>query len=294
MICEADGMKESILKKIEQGFDGFSKGQKAIANYITEHYEKAAYMTAAKLGKLADVSESTVVRFACELGFEGYPDFQRSLRELVRTNLTSFQRVEVSDSMIGDKDILTQVVLADAEKLRNTLDTIDRGAFEDAVDKIICAKRIYILGVRSSATLAGFLHYNLQMAFDNLTLVQTTSGSEMLEQIMRIGKDDVMIAISFPRYSKRIINAVEFAKHKGANVIALTDSNASPIAQNADQVLTASSDMASFVDSLVAPMSIINAIAVSVAKKKKEELTVRLKTLEEIWDEYDVYDKDHE
>ena len=287
-------MKESILKKIEQGFDGFSKGQKSIANYITAHYEKAAYMTAAKLGALADVSESTVVRFACQLGFDGYPEFQRALRELVRTNLTSFQRVEVSDSIIGDKDILTQVVLSDAEKLRNTLDTIDRGAFENAVDKIIGAKRIYILGVRSSATLAGFLHYNLQMAFDNLTLVQTTSGSEMLEQIMRIDKDDVMIAISFPRYSKRIINAVEFAKDKGADVIALTDSNASPIAQSADQVLTASSDMASFVDSLVAPMSIINAIAVSVAKKKKEELTVRLKTLEEIWDEYDVYDKEHE
>lgn len=287
-------MKESILKKIEQGFDGFSKGQKSIANYITAHYEKAAYMTAAKLGALADVSESTVVRFACQLGFDGYPEFQRALRELVRTNLTSFQRVEVSDSIIGDKDILTQVVLSDAEKLRNTLDTIDRAAFENAVDKIIGAKRIYILGVRSSATLAGFLHYNLQMAFDNLTLVQTTSGSEMLEQIMRIDKDDVMIAISFPRYSKRIINAVEFAKDKGADVIALTDSNASPIAQSADQVLTASSDMASFVDSLVAPMSIINAIAVSVAKKKKEELTVRLKTLEEIWDEYDVYDKEHE
>ena len=287
-------MKESVLKKIELGFDGFSKGQKAIAKYITEHYEKAAYMTAAKLGKLAVVSESTVVRFACELGFDGYPDFQRALKELVKTNLTSFQRVEVSDSMIGDKDILTQVVLSDVEKLRITLDNIDRRAFESAVDKIISAKRIYILGVRSSATLAGFLHYNLQMAFDNLTLVQTTSGSEMLEQIMRIDKDDVMIAISFPRYSKRIINAVEFARHKGANVVALTDSNASPIAQNADQVLTANSDMASFVDSLVAPMSIINAIAVSVAKKKKEELTVRLKTLEDIWDEYDVYDKDHE
>ena len=287
-------MKESVLKKIELGYEGFSKGQKAIADYITEHYEKAAYMTAAKLGKLADVSESTVVRFACELGFSGYPEFQKALRELVRTNLTSFQRVEVSDSMIGDKDILTQVVLADVERLRNTLDTIDRKAFEAAVDKIIGAKRIYILGVRSSATLAGFLHYNLQMAFDNLTLVQTTSGSEMLEQIMRIGNDDVVMAISFPRYSKRIINAVEFAKHKGANVIALTDSNASPIAQSADQVLTANSDMASFVDSLVAPMSIINAIAVSVAKKKKEELTVRLKTLEEIWDEYDVYDKNHE
>ena len=287
-------MKESILKKIELGYDGFSKGRKAIADYVSKHYEKAAYMTAAKLGQLVDVSESTVVRFACELGFDGYPDFQKSLRELVRTNLTSIQRMEVSDSIIGDKDILTQVVLSDAEKLRNTLDTIDRKAFEQAVDKIICAKRIYILGVRSSATLAGFLHYNLQMAFDNLTLVQTTSGSEMLEQIMRINKDDVMIAISFPRYSKRIINAVEFAKDKGANVVALTDSNASPIAGSADQVLTANSDMASFVDSLVAPMSVINAIAVSVAKKKKEELTIRLKTLEEIWDEYDVYDKDHE
>lgn len=287
-------MKESILKKIEIGYDGFSKGQKAIADYITGHYEKAAYMTAAKLGKLANVSESTVVRFAERLGFDGYPEFQKVLRGLVKTNLTSFERVEVSDSMIGDKDILTQVLLADAEKLRNTLDTIDRRAFEDAVDKIIAAKRIYILGVRSSATLAGFLHHNLHMAFDNLTLVQTTSGSEMLEQLMHIDKDDVMIAISFPRYSKRIVNAVDFAKGKGADIIALTDSNTSPIAQNADQVLAANSDMASFVDSLVAPMSIINAIAVSVAKKKKEELTVRLKTLEKIWDDYDVYDKNYE
>ena len=284
-------MKESILKKIELGYGGFSKGQKSIADYVSEHYEKAAFMTAAKLGKYADVSESTVVRFACELGFDGYPEFQKSLRELVRTNLTSFQRVEVSDSIIGDKDVLTQVILSDAEKLRNTLESIDREAFEKAVDKLIGAKKIYILGVRSSATLAGFLHYNLQMAFDNITLVQTTSGNEMLEQIMRIDKDDVMVAISFPRYSKRIINAVDFAKAKGANIIALTDSVASPIAQSSDQLLTASSDMASFVDSLVAPMSIINAIAVSVAKKKKEELTVRLKTLEEIWDEYDVYDK---
>ncbi len=284
-------MKDSILKRIERGYDGFSKGQKAIADFITAHYDKAAFMTAAKLGGYANVSESTVVRFACELGFGGYPEFQRSLRELVRNNLTSFQRVEVSDSIIGDKDVLTQVILSDADKLRNTLESIDRTAFEKAVDKLVGAKRIYILGVRSSATLAGFLHHNLQMAFDNITLVQTTSGNEMLEQIMRIGKEDVMVAISFPRYSKRIINAVEFAKDNGANIIALTDSVDSPIAQSADQLLTASSDMASFVDSLVAPMSIINAIVVSVAKKKKEELTVRLKTLEKIWDEYDVYDK---
>lgn len=287
-------MEESILKKIELGYDNFSKGQKVIADYVVKHYDKVAYMTAAKLGELANVSESTVVRFACELGFDGYPEFRRDLRKLVRTSLTSFQRIEVSDSVLGDKDILTQVILSDVENLRNTLDTIDRNAFEKAVDKIIGAKRIYILGVRASATLAGFLHYNLTMAFDNLTLVQTTSGNEMLEQIMRIDKDDVMIAISFPRYSKRIINAVEFAKDKGADIVALTDSMASPIAQNADQVLTANSDMASFVDSLVAPISVINAIAVYVAKKKKEELTVRLKTLEKIWDEYDVYDKNYE
>ena len=284
-------MDTNLLKEIESRFNGFSKGQKSIARYILEHYEKAAYMTAAKLGALVEVSESTVVRFANELGFDGYPALQVALRELVRTNLTSFQRIEVSDSIIGDKNVLEQVLLSDAEKLRRTLDSIDRDAFDAAVDKIINANRIYIIGVRSSATLAGFLHYNLQMAFDNLTLVQTTSGNEMLEQIMHIGKGDVMIAISFPRYSKRIIKAVEFAKRNGADVVALTDRETSPIAREADQLLTANSDMASFVDSLVAPLSIINAIVVAVGKKKREELTARLKRLEEIWDEYDVYDK---
>ena len=284
-------MEANLLKSMESRFDGFSKGQKNIARYILEHYEKAAYMTAAKLGALVNVSESTVVRFANELGYDGYPAFQAALRELVRTNLTSFQRVEVSDSIIGDRDVLDQVLLSDAEKIRRTLDSVDRRAFDEAVDRMINARRIYIIGVRSSATLAGFLHYNLQMAFDNLALVQTTSGNEMLEQIMRIGKGDVMIAISFPRYSKRIIKAVEFAKRSGADVVALTDRESSPIAKQADQLLTANSDMASFVDSLVAPLSIINAIAVAVGKKKREELTERLRKLEAIWDEYDVYDK---
>ena len=284
-------MEANLLRVIESRFDGFSKGQKNIARYILEHYEKAAYMTAAKLGVLVNVSESTVVRFANELGFDGYPAMQTALRELVRTNLTSFQRVEVSDSIIGDRDVLEQVLLSDAEKIRRTLDAIDRHAFNEAVDKIINAKRIYIIGVRSSATLAVSLHYNLQMVFDNLTLVQTTSGNEMFEQIMRIGEGDVMIAISFPRYSKRIIKAVEFAKKSGADVVALTDRETSPIAREADQLLTANSDMASFMDSLVAPLSIINAIVVAVGKKKREELTARLKKLEEIWDEYDVYDK---
>ena len=284
-------MPSNLLNIIEDRFEGFSKGQKSIAQYILEHYEKAAYMTAAKLGSLAGVSESTVVRFADELGYAGYPGLQRALRELVRTNLTSFQRVEVADTIIGDKDVLEQVLLSDAEKIRRTLESIDRVAFDKAVDNIINAKRIYIIGVRSSATLAGFLHYNLQMVFDNLTLVQTTSGNEMLEQIMRVGEEDVVIAISFPRYSKRIIKAVEFAKKNGADVVALTDRATSPIAKEADQLLTANSDMASFVDSLVAPLSIINAIIASVTKKKREEITERLKKLEEIWDEYDVYDK---
>ncbi len=287
-------MKSDLLKNMELRFAEFSKGQKNIAKYVLEHYEKAAYMTAAKLGSLVGVSESTVVRFAIELGFEGYPELQRALQELVRTRLTSFQRIEVSDALIGDKDILEQVLLSDVEKLRQTLESVDREAFDLAIDRIISAKRIYILGVRSSASLAGFLYYHLQMAFDNLTLVQTTSGNEMLEQIMRIDRDDVMIAISFPRYSKRIVKAVEFACRKGANVVALTDSKESPIAENANQLLAANSDMASFVDSLVAPLSIVNAIIVAVARKKKEELTNRLRTLEQIWDEYDVYEKNHD
>ena len=294
IFSEAGGvtaMQSNLLNIIEARFDRLSKGQKSIARYILNHYEKAAYMTAAKLGNLAEVSESTVVRFANELGFEGYPELQRALQELVRTNLTSFQRVEVSDSIIGDKNVLDQVLLSDAEKIRKTLETIDKDAFDKAVDNIIGAKRIYIIGVRSSATLAGFLHYSLQMIFDNLTLVQTTSGNEMFEQIMNIEEGDVMIAISFPRYSKRIIKAVEFAKRNGANVVALTDRATSPIAADADQLLTANSDMASFVDSLVAPLSIINAIIAALARKKRDELTERLRKLEEIWDEYDVYDK---
>ncbi len=287
-------MKSDLLKKIEKRYPDLSKGHKSIARYILDHYEKAAYMTAAKLGSITGVSESTVVRFAGEIGFEGYPEFERALQELVRTRLTSFQRVEVTDALMGDKDVLEQVLLSDADKIRQTLDSCDREAFNRAVDHIIAAKRIYILGVRSSAALAGFLHYNLQMVFDNLTLVQTTSGNEMLEQIMRIGAEDVMIAISFPRYSKRIIKAVEFAASKGTNIVALTDSAESPIAGGASQLLTANSDMASFVDSLVAPLSIVNAIIAAVARKKRDELTDRLRTLEKIWDEYDVYDKSHE
>lgn len=286
-----ENMKRNFLNLLESQMSTFSKGQRLIAKYVIDNYDKAAYMTASKLGAEVNVSESTVVRFANELGFEGYPDFQHSLQEYVRTKLTSFQRIEVTNNLLGDSDILTKVLVADSDNIRHTLEGLDRDEFETSVDKIINAKNVYILGVRSSSYLAGFLSYNLNMIFDNVRLVQTTSGNEMFEQIMNIGEDDVMIGISFPRYSKRIINAVDYAKSKGANVIAISDSELSPIAHQADHVLVAKNEMVSFVDSLAAPMSLINAIIVAIAKKKQDELSVRLRRLEEIWDEYDVYDK---
>lgn len=284
-------MKRNLIAMIEEGMPTFSKGQKRIANYILEHYDKAAYMTASKMGALVGVSESTVVRFAIELGFDGYPDMQKSLQELIRMKLTSVQRVEVTNSLIGEGDVLEKILMSDAEKIRHTLEEIDRDAFEAAVDKIVEAEKIYIIGVRSSSSLAGFLNFNFRMMFDNVKFVQTTSGSEMFEQIMSIGKNDVMIAISFPRYSKRIVNAVEYAHNAGADVISLTDSHQSPIAGVADQLLLARSDLVSFVDSLVAPLSIINAIIVAVSRKKMDDIRVRFDKLEKIWDEYEVYDK---
>ena len=284
-------MKRNLLKEIKERMPTFSKGQKLISVYILDNYDKAAYMTAAKLGAIVNVSESTVVRFAIELGFDGYPEFQHALQEIVRTKLTSFQRIEVTNNIIGDGDVLTKVLLADSDKIRHTLEEIDRAAFESAVEKIVNARRIYVVGVRSSSALASFLGHSLGQIFDEVKILEPTSGSEMFEQILNIGEEDVIIAISFPRYSKKIINAVDYAKHRGAGVIAITDSSMSPIAQGASQVLLARSDMASFVDSLVAPLSIINAIIVAVSRAKQDELTERLRKLEEIWDEYDVYDK---
>ncbi|MBE6589329.1 MAG: MurR/RpiR family transcriptional regulator [Ruminococcaceae bacterium] len=269
----------------------FSKGQRSIAVYVLSHYDKAAYLTASRLGAIVGVSESTVVRFAVELGFSGYPDFQAALQKLVRNRLTSVQRMEVTNNLIGEDEVLDKVLLSDMEKIRKTLEEIDHVSFESAVSAIAEAKNIYIIGVRSSSFLAGFLNYSLRMIFDQVRFVQTTSGSEMFEQIMSIGEGDVMIAISFPRYSTRIINAVEYARGKGADVVALTDSELSPIASYANQLLIAHSDMASFVDSLSAPLSIINALVVAVARKKQDEISERLRILEEVWDRYDVYDK---
>lgn len=269
----------------------FSKGQKQIARFIIDHYDKAAYMTASKMGAEVGISESTVVRFVMELGYEGYAEFQKSLQEIIRTKLTAFQRVEVTNSRMGDGDILKNVLMSDIDKIRRTLEYIDPVSFNNAVDRIVTARNIYIIGVRSSSSLAGFLNYNFRMMFDNVKFVQTTSGSEMFEQIMNIGKDDVMIAISFPRYSKRIIHAVEYARGTGADVISLTDSPESPIALHASYLLVAQSDMVSFVDSLVAPLSVINALIVAVSRKRQDEFAERLRKLEVIWDKYDVYNK---
>lgn len=284
-------MKRDILRTIEENMDGFSKGQRQIARYLLAHYDKAAYMTAAKLGSEVSVSESTVVRFVMELGYAGYPEFQKALQDLIRTKLTSFQRMEVTNHLIGDGDVLEKVLMADVDKIRRTLEGISREDFASAVDALVNARNIYIMGVRSSSALSGFLAYNLHMIFDNVRLIETTAGSELFQQIMNVGEGDVVFAISFPRYSKRVVKAVEYARRAGADVVALTDSTESPLAAFASQLLIAQSDMASFVDSLAAPLSIINAIVVGVSRAKEGEVKERLQRLERIWDEYDVYEK---
>lgn len=284
-------MTQDISSLINEKYSSFSKCQRRIAVAVLESCEKAAYMTAAKLGELVGVSESTVVRFAIELGFDGYPAFQRAVQELVRVRLTPNQRIEVTNLRIGDKEVLDNVMNADVDKIKYTLEHIDRAAFSASVDALLRARYIYIIGVRSSAALASFLHFNLSLIFDNVKLVTPTSSSEVFEQILDIGADDVMIAISFPRYSTKIINAVKYASTRGTTVIALTDSATAPIAGPATHVLTAQSDMASFVDSLAAPLSVINAMLVDVTRRREKEVRARFDRLEHVWDEYDVYAK---
>ena len=283
-------MARNLLKEIEDSIPKFSKSQKLISKYILENYDKAAYMTASKLGATVSVSESTVVRFAIELGFEGYPEFQHSLQEIVRIRLTSFQRMDVTNNLIGDGDVLTKVLNSDIDKIKRTIEEIDREAFEKSVDALVNAKNIYVIGLGSSASLAGSLNHSLRMIFDNVKLLEASSADEIFAQIMNISEGDVIIAISFPRYSRKLITAVNYAKDSGATVIALTDSTASPIAAFADNLLVARSDMASFADSLIAPLSVINALVVAVSRKKQDELRIRLHQLEKIWDEYNVYD----
>lgn len=287
-------MAVNILAEIKRRMPEFSKGQRSIAAYILSHYDKAVYMTASKLGAAANVSESTVVRFAFEMGFEGYPELQDALKEMIKSKLTAVQRIRVADEQLGGTDILNKVMNADIDKIRRTMEETSRADFEGAVDSIVSAKTIYIIGARSALVLARFMNLYFNIIFENVRLIDTTSSTEMFEQIMRIGEGDVIIGLSFPRYSKRSAKALSFASKNGAKVISITDSRSSPIAEMADYFLQARSDMASFVDSLVAPLSLINALTVAVGLRKKEELTRTFERLESIWDEYDVYQKAEE
>jgi DNA-binding MurR/RpiR family transcriptional regulator len=269
-----------------------SKGQKLIATYITDNYDKAVFLTAAKMGEIVGVSESTVVRFATCLGYKGYPEFQKALEEMVRTKLNSVQRMEVTYGRITQSEILQTVLSSDADKIKSTLEKIDHAAFEMAVDTILDAKNIYIIGIRSCAPLASFLAFYCNLMFENVHLVTTNSSSELFEQMLRINEADTIIGISFPRYSMRTLKALEFANNRNAKVITLTDSVHSPMNLYSSCNLIADSDMASIVDSLVAPLSVINALIVALCMKKQKEVAGTLTTLEDIWDEYQVYEND--
>ena len=284
-------MNHDILSILQARMPEFSKGQRRLAQYITEAYDKAAFMTASKLGKAVGVSESTVVRFAMELGYDGYPSMQKAMQEMVVNRLTSVQRIEVANDRIGDQDIVSTVLQADIDKLRQTGDTVDRREFQAAVDAILKAKRIYILGVRSAATLANFLGYYLNYMFRNVHIVTASGANEMFEQIVGVSADDAVVTFSFPRYSSTTVKGAQYCRSAGATVIGITDSMISPLAENCDHVLLAKSDMLSLVDSLVAPLSVVNALIVGVSQRREKELAKRLGELESIWDDYNVYEK---
>lgn len=285
-------MKEDLLQRIEEMMPQFSKSQKLIAEYMLNHYEKAAYMTALKLGSAVNVSESTVVRFAIELGYEGYPQLQRSLQEHIKNRLTSLQRMDVTRSRIGDLDPVEGVLTQDIDKIRRTMDTVDRRSFENAVNAIISARKIYIQGAMSSGILANFMHYYLRLVFDKVSLVGSVGTSEMYQQMIHIGEGDLLIAMSFPRYAQSTVQACKFAHDSGAQIVAITDSESSPLVQYANTPLYASTDMVSFVDSLAAPMSLINALIIAVSNRNSSRVEQTFGKLEQLWAHHEVYKKD--
>ncbi len=284
-------MNNQLTARIQAKMPQFSKGQKLIAKYIEEHYDKVAFMTASKLGSTVGVSESTVVRFATEIGYEGYPQLQRAMQEMIRIRLTSLQRLEITAENIEIPNMLDAIFNQDIDIIRRTMEETPHESFYNAVDAIVASRKVYILGARSSLALATFLSYYFNLIFESVQLVNSTSEAEIFEQMLHVGENDAVIGISFPRYSKKAVKAMHFASDRGAKVIAITDSNMSPLAEPADFVLLARSDMASFVDSLVAPLSLINALIVTTGIKKKAEVVDSFKKLENIWDEYGVYEK---
>ena len=284
-------MNHDFLTLLQEKTPEFSKGQRRIAQYITEAYDKAAFMTASRLGKTVGVSESTVVRFAMDLRFDGYPSMQKAMQEMVLNRLTSVQRIEVANDRMKNQDVISTVFHSDMEKLRKTSEILDREEFNAAVNAIIKAKRVYILGVRSVEPLANFLGYYLNYMFNNVHIVSGFGTVEMFEKIVGVNSEDVVIAFSFPRYSSTATKGAQYCRSAGATVIGITDNRLSPLGSNSDHVLIAKSDMVSLVDSLVAPLSVINALIVAIASKKEKELARTFENLERIWDEYDVYEK---
>jgi DNA-binding MurR/RpiR family transcriptional regulator len=280
-----------ILSLLQQKSGTFSKGQRLLSQYILESYDKAAFMTANRLGSIVGVSESTVVRFAVELGYEGYPEMQRAMQDMVLNRLTSVQRIGVASDRIGNQDVVSTVLQSDIEKIRQTAELLDRNEFSAAVAEIRRAKRIYILGSRSVAPLASFLGYYLNFMFNNVHIVTASGASEMFEKLIGVDSDDVVIAFSFPRYSAATVKGAQFCRTSGVNVIGITDSRLSPLGQHCDHVLLAKSDMVSLVDSIVAPLSVINALLVALAAGQEQNLAKTFDTLERVWEEYNVYEK---
>ena len=283
-------IQNDLLSMLSKGSSKFSKGQRIIAKYILNNYDKAAFMTAGKLGKIVGVSESTVVRFAAELGYDGYPSMRKALQEMIRNRLTSVQRIEVAKDMINDTDLVKSIIGSDIQNLQATMDLLKEDNFNKLVDLIVEAKNVYIVGMRTSTALASFLGLYLNLLRGGVNVVQDTAASEIYEQIIRIGEGDLFIGISFPRYSSHTVDAMEFAKKMGAQTAAITDSSASPLDGIAEVCLHAKSDMVSFLDSLVAPMSLINAIIVAVGVRNKKQISGTFERLEKIWSEYDVYE----
>lgn len=285
-------MISNLLVRIDLSRKDFSKGQRRIAAYIEEHYDEAAFMTAAKLGEVVGVSESTVVRFATQIGYEGYPYLQKAMQEMIRDKLSSVQRIEVTTGRIGTGDVVESVLNQDIDKIKRTIEEVSREDFKKTVQAIINAENIYVFGVRSASYIASFFGYYLDLIFGNVRILDSTSKSTTFEKLFRITDKDVMIGISFPRYSTMAVDAMNFAHERGAEVVAITDSMISPLVTNADEVLLARSDIASVVDTLVAPLSLINALLVAVVIERKDDIIGTFSELEKVWQEQNVYARD--
>lgn len=276
-----------LIARINANYSSFSKGQKLLANYIVDNYDRAAFITASRMGRTVGVSESTVVRFAYALGYDGYPELQRSLQEMIRNRLTAVQRIQLTSDMDQD-EVLSTVLKSDIGNIRSTIESVDTAVFNTVIDNMLKARRVYLVGIKSAAPLAQFLGYYLNFILEDVVIV-TSMQTDVYESMLRIGQQDMCIGISFPRYSSRTVDALKFAKDRGAAVVAITDSMFSPIAELADSVLIARSDMASFADSLVAPLSLINAIIVGAGLRRKNAVSECLNQLENIWKSQKVY-----